>query len=86
MIYVSQSIRVSYKAVVKVLSVAGVTSRPMGEGFASELIHVVGHWQDSSSHPLKPLQRGSVFRACQLRRQKRLSLEVAVTGLCNLIS
>lgn len=73
MIYVSQSIRVSYKAVVKVLSVAGVTSRPMGEGFASELIHVVGHWQGSSSHHLKPLQRGSVFRACRLRRQKRLS-------------
>ena len=37
MIYVSQLIWVSYKGVVKVLSVAVVTSRPMGEGFASEL-------------------------------------------------
>ena len=50
MIYVSQLIWVSYKAVVKVLSVAVVTSRPVGEGFASELTHVVGHWQDSVSH------------------------------------
>ena len=38
MIYVSQLIWVSYKGVVKVLSVAVVTSRPMGEGFASELM------------------------------------------------
>ena len=50
MIYVSQFIWVSYKAVVKVLSVAVVTSGSMGEGFASELIHVAGHWRDSVSH------------------------------------
>lgn len=86
MIYVSQSIRVSYKAVVKVLSVAGVTSRPMGEGFASELIHVVGHWQDSSSHPWNGSKRGKCLQSMPAERQKRLSLEVAVTGLYDTVS
>ena len=50
MIYMNQFIWVSYKAVVKVLSVAVVTSRSMGKGFESELIHVVGHWWHSVSH------------------------------------